>query len=158
MNINVIDEKGYGYNKIININDKDEQDKTIKILQEFGWYDNSELKNATLDNLSTDKYLVIHPLIDQNKLDYNWLNIEYLINLENNIKYIIKYQIGSNDNNDWLLYAKLKNGYWLWLKAWSSSNGFDYNGSIEISVNKNKDYLIKYGIDYDSRKKLNIPN
>ena len=72
------------------------------------------------------------------------------------IKKIISVSEGYNDGDNWIIFVKLKNGYYGFLSAGCDYTGWDCQASGFSYVSKSKKKIIRYGMGEDDRKRLGL--
>lgn len=70
----------------------------------------------------------------------------------NNIQEFIFGKEGENDEEDWVLLAKLDNGNYAFFIAWCDYTGFDTQGGMKLYVAENKQKLVDMAMDEKTRR------
>lgn len=63
---------------------------------------------------------------------------------------------GENDGDEWIVWGKLKDGRWFYLKAGCDYTGWDCQASGSSYTSQNKQDLIRMGMDRGARERFGL--
>lgn len=63
---------------------------------------------------------------------------------------------GENDEEEWLIYGKLKDGRWFYLEAWCDYTGWDCQAGGSVTIANSRDEIERFGMGKENRRILGV--
>jgi hypothetical protein len=64
---------------------------------------------------------------------------------------------GENDEEDWRIYGRLKDGRWFYLEAWCDYTGWDCRAGGHVKIARTREECERYALTDRARQKFGLP-